>query len=727
MLSVAIDSETTGIDLHHSCRPFLIQLCSSDSPEAPLYWKWKVDPLTRKPNVIREDIAEIVDWLDRADEIIFHHAKFDIRALVSVGLKWKASWWPKVQDTLFSGHLLQSSLPRNLTDQVLFFLGIDIQPLEERLGKVINECRTIVRREYSTWKIAELGENKQPPIGMPSLKGADSLWKWDLWLGEVIADKRKLPEDHEYRTATLDYALGDVVTTLSLWLEHKRLLEERDLIPLYNERRKLIRIIYEMENRGVTVSRSRLDEMHGRLSEEAAEANILCESISKRMGFDVKLPKSGTNNSLLAFAEAKNGLNMPELLGEKANPALDGGGGRSKAVNKKGIRTPTGRLSLTDVNREACLFKLERIEPHGGRRRFIANWSRKQKRETACGFMASYTPKRFGILIDAEDYIWLHPSINATGTGTLRMSSERPNEQNVSKQGEVNIRYCFGPRKGREWWALDFENLELRIPAYEAQEEEMIALFERPNDPPYFGSQHLLIAHILWQREFEECLRKGESFKDKYKASLYQWTKNGNFAVTYGAIEESGTADAAYHQEGAQRKIKSRFRKLAQLNDYYVESATRTGMVHTMVDKELGVGYPLQIPRSDWGKIIPTTPLNYHVQGTAMWCTCRSMVRCDTFLEQWNRSAEGIKRIQDSVIYGAKVRAGAFTTMQVHDELCFDFPRGETPNANLPAVMELKRLMGQAGEDIGVPLSVDVSYHPDNWAKSVKVEELIAA
>ena len=707
MLSITLDTETTGVDLWHSCRPFLVTICTSEAPDEPMYWQWKVDPLTRMPKIDRADVLEIVGWLDKADEIAFQNAKFDIRALVSIGLKWKEAWWPKVQDTLYSGHLLSSGSLLNLTAQALQYLSVDIEPLEVRLGEVINECRRIVRREYPDWRIA-----KEDDEGLPSLGGGERVWKWDMWLGEALADAKGYPEDHEFRTATPQYALGDSAVTLPLRQEHKRLMEERGLLPLYEERRKLVKIIYEMESNGVTFSMERLEEKFKEFSEDSTMYDKVCTNIAKQLGFDVKLPKGATNKSILAFAKAKNGLNMEEVLlksrKDSSSPALDYGKGGSGSVNNKGIYTKSGELSLNKANREAYEKAVGKNTPQG---KFANSWSRKQMFDTALSYMSAY--KRFGVELAGTNKIFylLHPSLNGTGSGTLRMSSSNPNEQNISKKGEANLRYCFGPAPGREWWSSDFENLELRLPAYEAGEEEMIALFERPNDPPYYGSQHLLVAHILWFKEFEGCLKTGEDFKKKYKDTLYQWTKNGNFAVTYGAVEESGTADAAYHQPGAQRRIKERFRKLARLNESMVALARRQGYVTTMVDREIGMGYPLQIPRNDWGDIIPTTPLNYHVQGTAMWCTCKSMRRCAEYLAEVSRER----------------KARYYMTMQVHDEIDFDFPKGPTPDYNLPIVLECKRLMELSGDDVGVPLRVDVSYHPNNWAKAVDVDELIAA
>jgi DNA polymerase I-like protein with 3'-5' exonuclease and polymerase domains len=189
-------------------------------------------------------------------------------------------------------------------------------------------------------------------------------------------------------------------------------------------------------------------------------------------------------------------------------------------------------------------------------------------------------------------------------------------------------------------------------------------------------------------------------------------------------MEESGTADAAYHQNGAQRKIMSRFTKIEEHNQRQISHARQFGFVYTTPDKELG-GYPLQCGRNRWGAVRPTTPLNYRTQGAAMWCMCRGMVRCHNFLEQWNSSQRSLLRLNDYMYE----RYRAFITLQIHDELVFDLPakppvrmpNGSTrPAGNLPVILRLKSLMEQSGDDIGVPLKVDVAFHPKNWSESEK-------
>jgi DNA polymerase I-like protein with 3'-5' exonuclease and polymerase domains len=255
------------------------------------------------------------------------------------------------------------------------------------------------------------------------------------------------------------------------------------------------------------------------------------------------------------------------------------------------------------------------------------------------------------------------------------------------------LRYAFGPAPGREWWALDYENIELRIPGYESGEEKMIELFEKPDEPPYFGSYHLLNASIVHPDQFWPIADKKGAFKEKYKATYYQWTKNGGFAKQYGA--QRPKVDITFHREGAYDLLATSMPKMEALNRRMIEYANEYGYVETIPDKTINPnrGYPIMSTRSPYGSISPTIPLNHHVQSTAMWCTMKAMIRCQAYL---------------------KTMQGCRIVLQVHDELVFDLPkRGKK---NLPIVNKLKSLMEQSGTDIGIPLRVAVSYHPNNWS-----------
>lgn len=687
----ALDCETTGLDLFHGALPFFVTLCDTDG--RVVFYEWDVDPLTRKPVVPLSDIEELLGVVKKSS-VVCHNLKFDSQALTALDNRFKSQWpWKLSHDTLLASHLLSSNTPHDLTATTLIYLGINIQPLEDRLEQAVKEAKKIAKRKYPDWQLATAGR-----ADMPSAK--DTVWKFDSWLPRAIAKHEGYDLDHPWWTVLAEYSNADSASTIELFKKQKQLLEERGLWPIYEERRKLLPIVFDMEQRGVTINSHRLDQLMEEYTVESENSAAVCLGIAQGNNYDLELPKGGSNNSLRTF--------LLDVL--KLQP------------NKKSKKTGEPSLDKTVIEHwEANL-------PEGSEElEFIQALGAKRKRDTAIAYMEGY--KRFwlplassndrrGVAIPSEsstrqpsEWYVLHPSLNPTGTDTLRWSSQNPNEQNISKKRGFNLRYCFGPTPGREWWACDYSNLELRIPAYEAGEEEMIRLFEHPEEPPYFGSYHMLVFDILHPKEFA---LHGEKCKEIYASTLYQWTKNGNFAVQYGAVEQSGTADRAYHVKGAQGRIQDRFSRIKALNQSCIDYAKKTGYVETIPDKSIGCtrGYPLLCTRTRWGGILETVPLNYHVQGTAMWITMKAMIRCHKQLQEWQQQG-----------------FNGFMVLQVHDEIVFDLPASEIEIdeegseilSNLPLVQQLCKLMEQSGDDVGVPLKVEPKYHPQTWSEGVSV------
>ncbi len=773
-MMLSLDCEATGLDLRHGVKPFLVTTCDED--DNVIYWEWDVDPLTRQPHVVKDDLIEIEQLTDEAAEVVFQNPKYDVKGLHTIGMD--GEWdWSKTFDTLMAGHLLRSDQPHDLVSMALLTLGINIKPFEDAVKKAVEEARTIVKREFPDWRIAKKGLPE-----MPSAK--EKVWKNDMWLPRALVkeaifsgrfdllpqhdrqptvgkvgdctvkigrgtkwgnpfrvNKRytrgevvhlytkyiwggKLIEDlpelygqvlgchcspklchgdvlralcHPWMTVCSEYANSDSCITLALFQRQRELLVEKGLWKIYQERLKVLPVVYQMEDRGVTLSGDRLTKLHARLTVEADKEHKICVALADDE--IEKLPVNGVSNDLKSVVFGKFGL----------------------VSNKK---TPKGAPS---VDKDVLDHWLATLPEKSKERRFIRGLRRYRKRKTAIGYLDSY--QKFWLPLEGESPLlgWytLFSSLNPTGTNTLRFSSSNPNQQQISRQEEVNLRYCFGPAPGREWWSLDAENIELRLPAYEAGETQMITVFENPEEPPYFGSYHLLICHLIYPEEFDKCLKDGVSFKDRYKSTLYGYIKNFDFADQYGAVLGSGTADRAAHKPGAQKKVKGRFRKIALLNQKMIDMANRLGYVETIPDKTVDPvrGYPLYCMRGRWGKVKVTIPLSYHIQGSAMWWMMKGMVRCQNFLDQLNAVEVMIEGLRRSIME-EMAKLGFWMVMQVHDELVFDFPRrvdSKGKPLNLLIVRRLQKLMEEGGNDFGTPTPVSIEYYENNWAEGVEV------
>jgi DNA polymerase I-like protein with 3'-5' exonuclease and polymerase domains len=763
---ISLDTETTGLDIAFGARPFMVTVCREDGQR--LLWEWDVDPLTRRVLMPPGEAAEVRQEVEDATEIVLHGAKFDAKMLQAAGVV--ESWpWHKTRCTLVAGHLLASGMPHDLTSMVLQYTGHDIKPLETALREAVLQARRLVKQfdgqaddesvdlfdegSQPLWHVAKEGDPTMPSCG-------GEAWHFDYALPRAVAKHLDYPvpatacdhvwtnqstclkcEGHRWWVVCSTYALADPEHGLLMWQRLKKEIERRDLWDIYKASMELPRVIADMETRGVTYNvaegRRLLDEYQA----EADAAGKKCLDIATSLGYDLQLPKSTRNQSLSRFCFGWDqcmcqgcGLEFRGDPGAKHKCKKTKCADATIVVEKRdALRLPpvawtdTGNPSLSDEAFTLWGLTLERGSPQ---MEFVDAMTKKSQVITSANYLRSYD--RFAVRIGG-DFGVLNPNLNQTGTGTLRMSSNCPNSQNVSKklrtcaackgtgevgdnechacggEGEVsfNLRRAFCPSPGREFWALDFENVEMRIPGYKAGQKEWIELFEKPNDPPYFGSQHLLNASIIFPEQFWPVADFNpddkKSFKKRYASTFYQRIKGFDFALNYQCGEATG--DAAAGVPGAWRLVKHTLKELTKYNDHWVNYARRNGYVETVPDKTVDPrhGYPIMCGRGG-GDVSPTVPLNYHVQSTAMWATRKAMVRAD-------------KRLKEFTVADSR---GYYIALQIHDEILFDFPAGG--KRNLPRIMEIKKLMEQSGDDFDIPLRVSVSWHPVNWANGEEIK-----
>jgi len=646
---IAFDTETTGTDFVHGCRPFYVSLCQPGAKEEVLGMEWDVDPMTRQPFIPERDKRKLRKLLFGKWKV-GHNIKFDVRALASVGVDvigsvegslhpaddYKA--WGKVQDTLIASHCLASSESHKLKDLALQFLDINDDDQQE-LRDATNDARRVGRKEG--WRIAA---PEDPHF--PAVKRApkDGFWVYDTWLPKAVckAFPKDYPADHPWQTVLSRYALLDAERTLGLWYVFKEALIEEGLWDVYQIRRKLLGRTFAMESHGMTASVKRLNAAIETWAEEEQAREEHC------------------------FRYGGPGVDATTLRSPKQLQGLLYGtfGFKPVKTTKTGIATDAKTLAVVQE---------QKPKRHKGNR-FIEHLLKSRKCGKAVEYLESY--KANGIPLD-RNWLCIHPSFNITGTKTTRFSSHNPNAQNISKQEAFNLRQVFGPQPGRVWYALDYENIEKRIPAWLANETELMDLFESG------GSYHLLVASIVRPEMFK---RLGpDRFK---KTDEYRWIKNGNFAEQYGGGE--ATVDKAFGVPGGYKMVKGRFKKIAELSKKTYAFADKHGFIET-----LG-GYRLQCPRMSNGHVEWTKPFNYFIQGTAGWAMVRALIRVADYL--------------------AKLGPDYRIIMTIHDELVLDFPDRKD---NLPKVRKVKRLMEKSGDDFGIPRRGDADIIRDNWGNGL--------
>jgi len=185
---LAIDTETTGTDFIHGCRPFLITACDG---EENFIWEGEVNPYTREVFWDEEVLREVRQTIKSYDRYVFQNAGFDIEALQTIGI---AIDFSKIEDVLVAGHLICSGDVHGLKDMAIKYLHY-FDDDEDELEAAVKNARTIAARKG--YAIAKFGHPH-----FPGLKKNAKWWKMDFWLAMDACRK---------------YAAGDAERTYALW------------------------------------------------------------------------------------------------------------------------------------------------------------------------------------------------------------------------------------------------------------------------------------------------------------------------------------------------------------------------------------------------------------------------------------------------------------------------------------------------------------------------------
>ena len=248
----------------------------------------------------------------------------------------------------------------------------------------------------------------------------------------------------------------------------------------------------------------------------------------------------------------------------------------------------------------------------------------------------------------------VHTSYHPTGAATGRLSSSDPNLQNIPARTEAGraIRSAFVPREGWIFLASDYSQVELRVLAHLAGDEQLIAAFRAGEDiHRYTASRVFGVAQDL----------VSDPMRGRAKAV--------NFGILYGMSATRLAREQGMKRTEANRFIESYFERFASVRRYIdevKESAQHDAAVRTLFGR---VRYFPQLHgRGHRGirEAALRAAVNTTIQGTAADLMKLAMLRVDEEL----RSA------------GLEARM----LLQVHDELLLEVPAGELePRSNAGA------------------------------------------
>jgi DNA polymerase-1 len=269
----------------------------------------------------------------------------------------------------------------------------------------------------------------------------------------------------------------------------------------------------------------------------------------------------------------------------------------------------------------------------------------------------------------------IHTSFNQIGAATGRLSSTRPNLQNIpvrSARGE-GIRRGFVPRPGWRFVVADYSQIELRLLAHLSGDAAFVTAFRAG------GDIHRQTAAVIFGVAPETV-----------SPEMRSRAKTINFATIYGQGARSLSRGLGIPFAEAQRFIDEyfvRFSGVRAFLDRTVAEAREKGYVETIFGRRRYVP-ELRDPNFNVRAFGERIAANSPIQGSAADLIKVAMVRLAVALRTGRR---------------------ARILLQVHDELVVEAPAAE---AQETATLVRREMEGAA--TLAVPLVVEVGIG-DNW------------
>ena len=274
----------------------------------------------------------------------------------------------------------------------------------------------------------------------------------------------------------------------------------------------------------------------------------------------------------------------------------------------------------------------------------------------------------------------LHTSFNQTVTATGRLSSSKPNLQNIPVKTDIGrkIRGAFIPSfKGGLMLSADYSQVELRILAHLSEDQALIDAFTHDMDI------HKYTASLIFdcaEQDIDDTMRNQ--------------AKTVNFGIIYGMSPYGLSKELGISPDTAKGFIDAYFSRYPSVHEYMqkqIELAREKGYVLTMFNRRRYIP-EINSENQNIRQFAERTAINTPIQGTA---------------------ADMIKIAMIDI--AEKIKAQALKTemiLQVHDELVFDLPKNEFEKA---ASIVKKSMEGVV--KLKVPIKVNIS-SGKNWMEA---------
>jgi len=356
----------------------------------------------------------------------------------------------------------------------------------------------------------------------------------------------------------------------------------------------MLMILSEMENEGISVSKEKMKKLSKNLSSKLTKLQTKCYEITKKE-FNLNSPKQ---LSEIFFNE----LNYPVLK-----------------------KTPKGAPS-TDASVLEELAKNYDLPKH------ILKYRELEK------IRSTYVD---GLLPEVSNDSKIHTHYNLFGTTTGRLSSEKPNLQNIPNKTELGqqIRDFFISKPSMNFVLSDYSQIELRVLAHLSQDSEMVKILKQEN-----SDIHSETAARIFDQPISDV-----------NAEMRRKAKEVNFGLIYGMEAFGLSKSLDISQKEAKKLIDAYFDQFPRVKGFLenvVSDAERNTYTKTLFGRKRFIR---ELASSNFqlkamGKRIA---MNAPIQGTASDIMKIAMIKVHDALNNFD-NANLLLQIHDEIVVEAK-------------------------------------------------------------------------
>ena len=273
----------------------------------------------------------------------------------------------------------------------------------------------------------------------------------------------------------------------------------------------------------------------------------------------------------------------------------------------------------------------------------------------------------------------IHTSFNQAVTATGRLSSSNPNLQNIPVRDDdgKEIRKCFIPDPGCEFFSADYSQIELRIMAHLSGDYNMIDAFRHDYDV------HAATASKIYKVSMENVSK-----------DMRRKAKTANFGIIYG-ISVFGLAERmGVDRSEARQLIDGYFETYPKIKSYMdksIENARDDGYVETIFHRKRYLP-DINSRNATVRGYAERNAINAPIQGSAADIIKVAMAKIYQKFKSYNLKAKMI--------------------LQVHDELNFSVPIAEKEMVEKIVIEEMEHAYLMQ-----VPLKADCGWGK-NWLEA---------